>query len=449
MDEPDSALSILGQRNLLSVFESLVSPESSNQTCQLIYTTHSPYLINRNFPRRIRVVKKEDAEEGTQYIERARARRYEPVRTALGIDSAPSLFLGADNILVEGPTDQFLLTELIRVFATPTNVSEFLDLNAVVFVAADGVSNIENVLEQSRWADEPIPPTAIVVDSDAAGDTAIAKITALEGKKAPLIAKEFVGQIGTLVNHDADSMSIVTSEDIVPRSIYAGAIKAYIMRWLPETWATHAAAIEKELQSEEYGKLGVVESTKRLFSTYKPEFKADYDKMGVLQEVILLVSTRYEADENDPDIAQLRKNVVAVCDFIRDALEKSWAITAKYSSTQSVKRIINDFNRLNKDNVPITTMQKLFRRLQREVAPIGTDGETFLKVLNGYLSELEAIRVAGQERISGKPWSGWQERIDAIKKNPLTVGESTVPATYERSLDSDSQHSDSEAIPTS
>ena len=81
MDEPDSALSILGQRNLLAVFESLVSPESSNQTCQLIYTTHSPYLINRNFPRRIRVVKKEDAEEGTQYIEQARSRRmnrYEP-----------------------------------------------------------------------------------------------------------------------------------------------------------------------------------------------------------------------------------------------------------------------------------------------------------------------------------------------------------------------------------
>jgi predicted ATPase len=86
MDEPDSALSILGQRNLLAVFESLVSAESSNETCQLIYTTHSPYLINRNFPRRVRVVKKEDAEEGSQYIEQARARRYEPVRSALGID---------------------------------------------------------------------------------------------------------------------------------------------------------------------------------------------------------------------------------------------------------------------------------------------------------------------------------------------------------------------------
>src|SRR5204863_4288598 len=65
MDEPDSFLSILGQRNLLAVFESLVSYESSNQTCQLVYTTHSPFSINGNFPRWYRGVEKEYAEEDT------------------------------------------------------------------------------------------------------------------------------------------------------------------------------------------------------------------------------------------------------------------------------------------------------------------------------------------------------------------------------------------------
>ncbi len=64
MDEPDSFLSILGQKNLLAVFESLVSPDTSTRNTQLIYTTHSPFLINRNFPRRIRLVRKGDAEEG-------------------------------------------------------------------------------------------------------------------------------------------------------------------------------------------------------------------------------------------------------------------------------------------------------------------------------------------------------------------------------------------------
>ena len=109
MDEPDSFLSIIGQRNLLAVFESLVRAESSHQSCQLVYTTHSPFLINRNYPRRLRLVRKGDAEEGTQLIDSAMLRRYEPVRSALGIDCAQTLFMGATNIVVEGPTDQYLL----------------------------------------------------------------------------------------------------------------------------------------------------------------------------------------------------------------------------------------------------------------------------------------------------------------------------------------------------
>ena len=76
MDEPDSFLSIIGQKNLLSVFESLVKAESSGQKCQLVYTTHSPFLINRNFPHRLRLVRKGDAEEGTQLIDQAMLRRY-------------------------------------------------------------------------------------------------------------------------------------------------------------------------------------------------------------------------------------------------------------------------------------------------------------------------------------------------------------------------------------
>jgi hypothetical protein len=86
-----------------------------------------------------------------------------------------------------------------------------------------------------------------------------------------------------------------------------------------------------------------------------------------------------------------------------------------------VKRIINDFNRLNKHDVPITGMQKLFRRLYNEVAPIGPDGDVSLKVVNAYLSELEGLRTAGQERLSGDVWSVWQERTSSMKKNPLAV----------------------------
>jgi hypothetical protein len=427
MDEPDAALSILGQRNLLAVFESLISPESSSQTCQLIYTTHSPYLINRNFPRRIRVVKKEDAEEGTQYIEQARARRYEPVRTALGIDSAPSLFLGTDNILLEGPTDQFLLVELIRAFATPSNVGEFLDLNTVVAVSADGVGNIPNVLEQSRWADEPIPPTVIVTDSDKPAAEIVEQVSRIRGSGRPLIDRDFVRMIGELVRPFGKNAAITTSEDIVPRSLYLKALHAYFHKWMPETMKLQAKAIEDALASEEFGKEGHVASTKAIFRKVKPELEGDFDKMGVLQEVIALVANQLE-DENDGETKQLRINIITICDFIREALTKSRAVTAKYSTTQAVKRIIHDFNRLNKDNVPITTLQKLFRRLEREIAPIGSDGEGCLRVITTYLGELGDLRSAGQDRVVKEKWAEWRERIDRIKKNPLTAGQENKPA---------------------
>ena len=427
MDEPDSALSIVGQRNLLAVFESLVSPELSSQTCQLIYTTHSPYLINRNFPRRIRVVKKEDAEEGTQYIEQARVRRYEPVRTALGIDSAPSLFLGADNILMEGPTDQFLLAELIRAFATPSNVGEFLDLNAVVLVSADGVGNVPNVLEQSRWADEPIPPTVVLVDGDKPAVEVVEQITKNANSGGVLIARGFVALVSELVKPFGKNAAIVTSEDILPKALYVKALEEYFKKWLPDTIKQHGKKIIDTLAHGDFGKEGVVASTKALFREVKPEFGGEFDKMGVLQEAIALTVGRVTNDK-DEDIIQLRKNVVAICDFIREALSKSRIVTAKHSTTQAVKRIIHDFNRLNKDNVPVTAIQKMFRRLEREVAPIGTDGEALLRLINAYLTELDTLRTAGQERVVKEKWVEWRARIDRIKANPLTAaGHKTGP----------------------
>ena len=420
MDEPDSALSVLGQRNLLAVFESLVSPESSNQTCQLIYTTHSPYLINRNFPRRIRVVKKEDAEEGTQYIEQARARRYEPVRTALGIDNAPSLFLGLDNILLEGATDQFLLTELIRVFATPLNVGEFLDLNSVVVVSADGVGNIPNVLEQSRWADEPIPPTVVLVDSDKSGQDVQTRITENTHEGKMLVSKEFVKSLAEIVKPFGDNIQIISIEDIVPIAIYREATANYFKRWLPDTVKQYAAKIEEILKDANFGKEGLVAGTKALFRAVKPEFEKDYDKMGIFQEVVA-ITTAKSGDATNSDAQNIKKNTVLLCDFIREGLSRSRAVTARQSVTQAIKRIVSDFNRLNKDNVPVTSLQRLFRRLESEVAPIGADGEGCLRVITNSLADLERLRGAGQDRVVKDVWAKWKTLIDRIKHNPLTA----------------------------
>jgi predicted ATPase len=420
MDEPDAALSILAQRNLLSVFESLVRPESSSQTCQLIYTTHSPYLINRNFPRRITVVKKEDAEEGTQYIEQARARRYEPVRSALGIDSAPSLFLGADNVILEGATDQYLLTELIRIFATPENVGDFLDLNSVVIVSADGVGSITSLLEQSTWADEPIPACAVLLDSDDAAKTEILRIVRPEKPSTQLLPRESIGQLADLVKPFGSNTAIVTTEDIVPVEMYKRAIRSYIERWLPSLIQSKGARLNEALESADFGQNGIAESTKSLFAEVQPELKGDFDKMGIFQEVIEELGS-YSQKLEQADFQALHQNVNAICCFMNESLADSRARTTQYAATRSIKRLIKDFARLNKDKVPITNVLKLFRRLDREVEPVGSDGLEFSSVMKEYIAELEKLRSAGQTILAGDDWSKWDSKISVFKKNPIAA----------------------------
>jgi hypothetical protein len=94
---------------------------------------------------------------------------------------------------------------------------------------------------------------------------------------------------------------------------------------------------------------------------------------------------------------------------------------AKKSTTQSIKRIINQFKLLNREKVPITALQSLFRRIGREVLPIGADGELLAQVANRYLSELEKLRAAGQERVTGDVWQHWLGKIEAMRKDPLSV----------------------------
>ena len=444
MDEPDAALSILAQRNLLSVFESLVRPETSHQVCQLVYTTHSPYLINRNFPRRISVVKKEDAEEGTQYIEHARARRYEPVRTALGIDSAPSLFLGADNIVLEGTTDQYIITELIRAFATPDDVGEYLDLNSVVIVSAEGVSNVTNIVEQSTWADEPIPPTAILLDSDGAAEKEIDRITRPDKPSKGLVPIGRISKIADLIKPFGENSSIITSEDIIPVNIYKRAIENYVKRWLPTIHGERKTEIDGLLKEFDTNKKGIAGVTKELFSKIQPELSGDFDKMGIFQQVIEIIHDKKHSPNSDENLTIVKQNVKSICRFFAEALAEARESTKRYSATQSIKRLIKDFQRLNRDRVPVSNIQKLIKRLENEIEPIGADSDDLASILRHYFAELEDLRVKGQVRLVENEWRKWEQRIDAIKKNPLKLQRVKENIADNTKTDSDSQQEASE-----
>lgn len=81
MDEPDAYLSSTGQRDLLRIFEGFAAPDNpEHQGCQVVYVTHSPFLIDKNHEER------PPEGPGRRRHPRRPRRRPQPLRTAaLGV----------------------------------------------------------------------------------------------------------------------------------------------------------------------------------------------------------------------------------------------------------------------------------------------------------------------------------------------------------------------------
>jgi predicted ATPase len=417
MDEPDSFLSIIGQRNLLAVFESLVRAESSHQSCQLVYTTHSPFLINRNYPRRLRLVRKGDAEEGTQLIDSAMLRRYEPVRSALGIDCAQTLFMGATNIVVEGPTDQYLLCELVRAFVTPDNVSELLDLNSVVMVSAESAPSVEKLLAASQWGDEPVPATVVLLDSDGSGDEARDKITGKQRNCKKLIEEQFVLQIGAVLKETIFGQKVVTTEDVLPPKLYAAAVARYVKRWYKTKYAEIVDKLDEALTSPGFSSAGVVAGATQVFNDLVHDHPKAFDKMGVLQEAVAVLSE--SPADLVPEMQELQKRLVKLCHEIRRGVSASQQAARRSSGKQAIQRLIDDYFKTHKDSSSVFDVQLLLERIQRDTKLLGADGEKLDGSLNRLLSELNKVRAADQQQFRGEQWKRWKSVVTAVRKNPL------------------------------
>lgn len=87
MDEPDAYLSSQAQQDLLKIFDLFANPEIGShltQPIQVVYVTHSPFLIDKNHSERIRVLQKGNEDEGTRVVKDAARNHYEPLRSSIG-----------------------------------------------------------------------------------------------------------------------------------------------------------------------------------------------------------------------------------------------------------------------------------------------------------------------------------------------------------------------------
>jgi predicted ATPase len=95
-DEPGLHLHPSGQKDLAHLAEDLAHKN------QLIYTTHSPFMIDRKHPQRVRVVVKN--ENGTQVDNEAYRENWRPLRQSIGLTVGDLFFFSNKGIVLEIPS---------------------------------------------------------------------------------------------------------------------------------------------------------------------------------------------------------------------------------------------------------------------------------------------------------------------------------------------------------
>jgi hypothetical protein len=155
----------LAQQDLTHFFDGLA------RTNQILYTTHSPFLIDADQLNRARKVYV--ADDGTsklsadlqfQGTEKTRRAAGYTVWSALGIAVAESFLYGCQPIIVEGPSDQHYLTaiklHLIK-------LGKIKPSREMVFPPAGGAKGVKAVTAIIIAKDETLP--LVLFDGDAMG----------------------------------------------------------------------------------------------------------------------------------------------------------------------------------------------------------------------------------------------------------------------------------------
>ncbi|MFD8725637.1 ATP-dependent endonuclease [Streptomyces sp. NPDC059629] len=122
LDEPGLSLHGRAQEDLLRLIDERLAPKH-----QVLYTTHSPFMVDPDHLQRVRTVV--DMERGgakvSSEIFKADEDTAFPLLTAMGVEMTQTLFVGEHTLLLEGPSDLIYLDVLTD--AAETNGSVGLD----------------------------------------------------------------------------------------------------------------------------------------------------------------------------------------------------------------------------------------------------------------------------------------------------------------------------------
>ena len=207
LDEPGHTLHPAAQHDLSAFFQGL------SETNQIIYTTHSPFLVDADHIDRARKVfvdsvgtTRVTADLGAEGNEAARRGPGYAVYAAIGMGVAESLLLGCDPVIVEGASDQHYLSAIKTTLIAAGRLKPGREL---VFPPAGGAAKGVKVLAGILLGRDGGLP-AVLLDSDPPGQT-FAKLLRDELYSENLLRVHQVGQFVSVPNAEV--------EDLIPNEV--------------------------------------------------------------------------------------------------------------------------------------------------------------------------------------------------------------------------------------
>lgn len=304
MDEPDAYLSSQGQQDLLKIFDAFANPESGKPPVQVIYVTHSPFLIDKNHSERIRVLERGVGDEGTRVVRDASRNHYEPLRSAFGSFVGEMTFMGNCNLMTEGPADQILLAgATTHLRSQGGSHLETLDLNHLTIVPASGAPHVPYLVYLARGRDIEKPAVMVLLDSDAAGNDAKKGVLRGGPKGKRLLNPNYILQIGDIVVGEggiqtATGQLAVETEDLIPLSVCAEATRNYLLEVCGVDREKAAQVTEESIRTEIVGDITVFAAIQQCLETIQEGLHIE--KIGFAREVNAVVAKATADQDTNP-----------------------------------------------------------------------------------------------------------------------------------------------------
>lgn len=170
IDEPAVFLHVEAQKEVINLFETLV--ENNNQ---LIYATHSPYMIDSNELTRVRALEKEDGITkihnkvyNEKLSSKSKMETLSPILDAIGLKLKYNLGPHSDmlNIVTEGITDYMYINAMI----------DYLNIKDIYILPSSGAENVPNIVSiLMGWGVD----FKALLDYDSEGNKAVKKLAKL------------------------------------------------------------------------------------------------------------------------------------------------------------------------------------------------------------------------------------------------------------------------------